>query len=102
MSTAALMLEERPPVSQAGDVSAFNSPNAILARLDLIDFDTGCKALDVSPRTMERRIAEGLPVILLGGKRFFSPSSLKTYLMTLECQRRQPVRRGRPANRRAA
>ena len=94
------VLEPVPPVGLNGGQPL--EPAGILASMGLIDNTTVCQILDISPRTLERRIVEGLPVVIVGARRFFSLESLKTWLLSQETARRQPPRRGRPPGRRAA
>ena len=94
METAAATLEQRPALSVSGP--------EILAGMGIVDDTAICQILNISQRTLERRVADGLPVLMIGARRYFALDSLKTWLLAQERDRHQPTRRGRPTTRRAA
>jgi hypothetical protein len=58
------------------------------------------QVMDWSPRTKERRIAEGLPFLKIGAQRYFVVESVRAWLLTHE-RSRVPRGRGRPRGRAA-
>jgi hypothetical protein len=69
---------------------------------DLATIEVTAAALDRSPRTIQRFIAQGrLPSVTIGRTPYVVLSRARELLMTPKVKH-APVRRGRPANRRAA
>ena len=61
----------------------------------LLDRDGLCEELSCSPRTVLRLEHQGMPVIIVRGMRFYSPDSVRAWMISLD-RKRNEVRRGRP------
>lgn len=57
--------------------------------------------LNVTTRTISNYVAAGMPVIKAGRESYFEPEAVRQWFLS-RGQRREPVRRGRPPNKRAA
>jgi phage terminase Nu1 subunit (DNA packaging protein) len=66
-----------------------------LSRKELEEF------FGVDWRTLRRWEVAGMPVICLGSRRLYSKASIRSWMMAHE-RRPEPVKRGRPTDKRAA
>ena len=78
-------------------------PNTTPRRVigDWLSIDELAVELSRTPRTIRNYVAAGLPVIRARSQTFFDPAAVRGWLLSHQ-QEHQPVRRGRPANKRAA